>query len=92
MKAYIIVGLKDRVIFPEHVNDYLYVTPTEYKHLTDDDSLSHMSKDSKTGIHISYKGFDNSQVCVDDLVAEGKIKVIDFSKVSISQIEKLLKL
>ena len=88
MKAFIIISTKDRLIFPE--GNELPLTGKEYTLLTG-------IKEEDKGypnllIDINYKGYNNQRLCIMDLVNENKIKVVDLTKLTVSQVENLLKL
>jgi hypothetical protein len=86
MLGFIITELKDRVIFLD-THDTISLTTKEYNLLTGDSI-------SGTGwqMNLYYKGYNNKQLCVNDFIASGKIKRIDFTNLSVAQVENLLKL
>ena len=85
MKGYIINSLKQRILFEEAGR--IYLSREECFSLNIEPGKRH-----QIPLSIAYKGFDKSLPCVNDYVMSGLIREIDFSKMTVFQIEKLLDL
>lgn len=92
MKGYIITQLRDRVIFPNDFVGYeeVVLTGKEFKILFPDYVKFTPSDGHYLSVAISYKPLYSSFPTLKD--AGNRIKEIDFSKVTVAQVEKLLKL
>lgn len=93
MKAYIITALRDRVIFSENLGggyEEVELTGKEFKTLFPHYIDFNPSEEESVLVRVSYKSPYSSFPVLKD--AGNQVKEIDFSKITVSQVEKLLKL